>query len=277
MKKAILWIISVSLFVACDTMWLKPTRMPYWNFHTKGYPWQDYDIAWEQDTLRAVWIKPYEGNKGVFVLFSGNAENMQYTISHNEWILNMGYSLFVYDYPGFGRSTGNPTLEGVRNSSLTFLRFADSVIARQAPELPVIVKGQSLGAGVAAKALGELQTRLHTKPSLFIFDGGFSSYSKMAHHHVVQTWQTWPLQFLVPYLVPAGSDAEAYARTLQIPQLVVGCTQDPVVPFALTVDYFNQVTAQKWMWRDDNCRHVDLYKNDTNAAQRFKAFLESVI
>jgi len=82
------------------------------------------------------------------ILFShGNAGNLSSRNSILNLLTKTGASVFIYDYEGFGKSEGLPTIDGICENGLTVY---DYLIEKQGikPE-SLIVYGESLGTGVA--------------------------------------------------------------------------------------------------------------------------------
>ncbi len=53
-----------------------------------------------------------EKSKGTFLFFHGNAENITSHFLMFHWLPTQGYNYLIFDYPGYGRSTGKPTPRG---------------------------------------------------------------------------------------------------------------------------------------------------------------------
>ena len=67
------------------------------------------------------WLLPAQGeSRGTLLFLHGNAENISTHIRSVWWLPKHGYNVFLFDYRGYGRSEGNPTLDG----SLLDLRAA---------------------------------------------------------------------------------------------------------------------------------------------------------
>lgn len=81
----------------------------------------------------------------------GNAGNLT-TVAHvMPFLQRAGLNVLLFDYRGYGRSEGAPSLSGVVSDALAAARHHDML---RPPELPSIVYGYSLGGAVAAQLVG---------------------------------------------------------------------------------------------------------------------------
>lgn len=101
------------------------------------------------DTIHAWWFPGQPGRSAV--LYShGNAGNLSYRgVACQEWVRETGCSVLIYDYPGYGRSTGRPSEAGCYSAGRAALAWLLHE-QRLSPER-VILFGKSLGGGVAVE------------------------------------------------------------------------------------------------------------------------------
>src|SRR5438046_2313794 len=132
-----------------------PTKEPL-----KSWKPTDYDIP--IDRAEEHWIETPDGEK-LFAWYlrapkpiasavfchgnSGNLTNFAEVMPH---LVNAGYNVLLFDYRGFGKSTGRPSLQGVISDGISAARFHDSIRPR---DLPSILYGYSLGGAIAAQVL----------------------------------------------------------------------------------------------------------------------------
>ena len=69
----------------------------------------DYDEVWF-DTLDGVrihgWSIPGQADMPLVIFFHGNAANISHFVDMVHYINEMGFSTFIFDYRGFGKSRG---------------------------------------------------------------------------------------------------------------------------------------------------------------------------
>jgi len=120
---------------------------------------------------------------------SGWNIGVEYRKSRYEWLLSLGkVRFFVYDYPGYGLSGGDPTPESVYESSLAALRWFEAQAASEmqvggagtgGPEARgagsrVVMLGRSLGGNLATRLVAETVARDSTDAEALASLGGKS-------------------------------------------------------------------------------------------------------
>ncbi|MFZ4858824.1 MAG: alpha/beta hydrolase [Desulfuromonadaceae bacterium] len=83
----------------------------------------------------------------VVICFHGNGEVIDFLPEQFEGFVRLGVGVLLVEYPGFGRSTGNPTEESITETAVAAY---DAVLQRDEvdPER-VVIFGRSLGGGAA--------------------------------------------------------------------------------------------------------------------------------
>jgi pimeloyl-ACP methyl ester carboxylesterase len=130
-------------------------------------PAQRLAIELPDRTLYATWVSSDPSAPAFFVLH-GNGENIAEWRPLQAYLLGKGYSSFVFDYTGFGSSTGRPTVERVDQDAIeAYRRFAElSADARER-----IAFAHSLGTGI----LLDVANRLEPRPSKIVVHGAFTT------------------------------------------------------------------------------------------------------
>ena len=145
------------------------------------------------------------------IYFHGNAE-----LIDEEWHFvrgyhDLGWSVLMPEYRGFGRSGGRPSQQGIRADGT---RFFDRLIER--PDVDsdrVIFHGRSLGGAVAADLAA------HRRPAALVLQSTFTSMGAMAQ------------RFFVPgFLARQPFRTGRVVEDLDVPVLVLHGSGDTVVP-----------------------------------------------
>jgi pimeloyl-ACP methyl ester carboxylesterase len=157
--------------------------------------------------------KPEEGA----VLYShGNGSNLSRISGRAfRWHEPLGRAVLLYDYPGYGKSSGRPSEAGCYEAGEAAFRWL--VEEQKVPEGEVILVGESLGGAIAT----ELATRHAGR--LLVLLGAFTSFPDMA--------QTRFPFFPGRYLVHNRMDNEAKIGQARCPVLISHGTADTVVPY----------------------------------------------
>ncbi|NTV35255.1 MAG: alpha/beta hydrolase, partial [Deltaproteobacteria bacterium] len=110
---------------------------------------------------------------GPVILHShGNAGNISHRLDLVQLFLRRGLSVFLFDYRGFGKSSGRPSETGLYRDGIaawTYLREKEKI----APER-IVLHGHSIGAAVA------IEVALEKKVRGLVIESAFTSTKDMA-------------------------------------------------------------------------------------------------
>lgn len=84
--------------------------------------------------------------KGVVLFFHGNKENVNHYSNYAPYFTGKGYECWMPDYPGFGRSTGELSVDMLEKLALQLYKLARTKYASQ----QIVIYGKSIGTGIAA-------------------------------------------------------------------------------------------------------------------------------
>ncbi len=121
------------------------SRQVPWHF---DQPFEELDIPFNRtDTLNLVKFFPADTvSRGVVLFFHGNRENIGRYARFAPLYTRHGYEVWMPDYPGYGKSTGE-------RSEMLLYRQADQLYKMAAGKFQsdgIIIVGKSLGTGLAA-------------------------------------------------------------------------------------------------------------------------------
>ena len=106
-----------------------------------GMPYEEHRVATEGSHLLSVWYLPATPDRGTVVLSQGAVGQMPCYLFVAKLLTENGWSLVMYDYRGFGLSSGTPSLETLRPDLEAVLDWT-----RERTGLPrVTLMGISLG------------------------------------------------------------------------------------------------------------------------------------
>jgi hypothetical protein len=194
------------------------------------------------------------------ILFShGNSGNL--TIRHHlcRLMLLSGFSVFVYDYQGFGRSTGKPTVEGICSDGAAAFDYL--VGKRGVDPARIVLYGESLGVSVASHLSSIRQCRG------LVLQSGFSSLRTIASEH-------FPLLRIYPKaLFPSPPlDNIEILKASMLPVLLIHGELDRVIPVKHSIDMYHAASGPKRFLRLPGTAHGDLW---TTAEREYVETLSS--
>jgi len=158
----------------------------YFVYHPE--PWQDRDWArlsglpledvWFQaaDGVRLFgWYVEAQADRPVILWCHGNAGTIINRLENLKLLYRLGFSVFLFDYRGYGRSQGRPSEEGLYQDAFGAHDYLTRT--RMIRSERIIIFGRSLGAAVA----GELAVQ---KPAAgLILESAFPSIEAVAKFH----------------------------------------------------------------------------------------------
>ena len=126
-------------------------------FNVKG--WEEAWLESEDgEQLNALLFRA-PGNqpaKGVVLYLHGNQGNLQRWAKHQGAFTRLGYDFFAIDYRGYGKSSGQPSEEGLYFDGEAAYRW----LLKHYPEEKIVLYGRSLGSGVASWLAARRRPRL---------------------------------------------------------------------------------------------------------------------
>jgi uncharacterized protein len=106
-----------------------------------GIAYREYQIPTPNREILRVWHMPIEHATGTVIVSPGNSGSMACYLLTAQLLTKDGYSVVIYDYEGFGGSSGQPALETLKRDLETVL---DWTLA-QTGAAEVTLFGMSLG------------------------------------------------------------------------------------------------------------------------------------
>jgi alpha-beta hydrolase superfamily lysophospholipase len=214
---------GVALSPGCNSVFYQPDAHHYRHL-PPGV--EDVWFASADGTRLHGWFLPAQGTaKGTVVHMHGNAQNLTSHVDFVAWLPAQGFSVFVFDYRGYGESAGGPSRQGVFEDACAALEYV-----RSRPDVDparLLVFGQSLGGAIVTAALGEAGTQGVRGVAV---DSTFGSYIAMGNAAIGGTFLTYPLAWLL--LSDEHAPEYSIAAIAPVPILFLHATHDPVVPLA---------------------------------------------
>ena len=168
------------------------------------------------ETLSGWWL-PAMRERAVLLFLHGNAGNMSDRIESLKVFNRLGFSVLIFDYRGFGNSTGTPTEYGLYEDAETAWRYLTA--SRRIDPMRIVVFGRSLGGGVATHLVQRHSSRL------LILESVFTSIHELTTHH----YPFLPVRWLMKDKFNSISRIHMHQAAAL---LVVHSPDDEIVPYA---------------------------------------------
>lgn len=268
--KFFLAMVLVPLMAGCGHLFYHPTKYQYVEVSKIPVKPQDIEFQLEDQTKIHGWyFKSSDKPKGRILFFHGNAQNITSHFMGLYWMLEHGYDFMIFDYPGYGKSTGSPNQKTTTEAGLQALKWMESL----SPRLPLIVYGQSLGGNIAMYSLSQ-----HKPPEtcLAIVESSFKSYRKVAQRVAASHWFTWILQPLAWLVMSDKYSAKNHiAQISPTPLLVIHGDQDNIVSIKNSEDIYAAASDPKDFWVVLHTRHIETFHGPQRNELR-KRLLENI-
>ena len=191
------------------------------------------DVSFQRADGKALhgWLIPAPDARFTILFCHGNAGNISGRLESIRLFHDLGLSVFIFDYAGYGQSQGRPSEYGTYRDA----RAAWEYLTRERKVRPrdIILFGRSLGGAVAI----ELAT--HVNPGALIAESCFTSAVELGAR--VYPWL--PVRFLAR----ARYDSASRVGEIVIPKLFVHSLEDEVVPYGMGRRLFNRAAKPKTM------------------------------
>ena len=162
------------------------------------------------------WFIPANESKGIILMCHGNGGNISYRMDTIRIFNQLGLSMFIFDYRGYGRSGGKPKEKGTYADAEAALHWI--TVNRDVLPQEIIIFGRSLGGAIAAWLAKEYT------PKTLILESAFTSVPDMG----VQMYPWLPVRLLSRFKYSTID----YLKAVKCPVLIVHSPEDDITPYS---------------------------------------------
>lgn len=180
-----------------------------------GLTFDDMQLATKDGESIHAWRVRATDPRGALVLCHGNAGNIEGRLDQARAFVAMGFDVLLFDYRGYGGSSGTPSEEGLYLDAEAAL---EALLAAGYRPNQIVAYGESLGGAVAIEL-----ARRHPVGALVVEDT-FTSMGDMAAD--VYPWL--PVRLLLRYRFASIEKVGA----VSVPFLVIHSPVDDLIPFS---------------------------------------------
>ena len=259
------------LFVSQPYFIFKPTRTFQKNPEFYNIKYQNVYLpvtgSSGNDVIHGWWIPSQRRNLGTLLYLHGNSLNIGSNITQAYRFHQMGFSVFLIDYRGYGKSKGNfPSESQVYQDAQiawNYLVKQKQIIANQ-----ILIYGHSLGGAVAI----DLALK-HPEAAGLIVHNSFTTMQQMAE--LDPYLRIFPVNLILRYRF----DSITKVKSLQMPVLFVHGTADAMIPKTMSKNLYAAAPEPKQLLLVPGAKHNngDLFFNNREYRQTIKSFARSVL
>ena len=248
MPKNIVYIIIAVLFLLGYLRYFEYKSL-YFPMEDLEYTPADISLSYSDEYITTgdgmklnAWLIPAKDSRFTLLFCHGNGGNISHRINKIEILNSLGVSVFIFDYRGYGRSTGRPSERGLYKDALAAYEYL--VSEKKISPDRIILYGESLGGAVAT------HLALERPVEALITESAFTSTPDIAR-------ELYP--FFPTFFISSRFDTLAKIKDIRVPKLIMHAKEDDIVPFNHSVRLFNASSEPK--------RHVVLEGSHNDSHQ----------
>ena len=193
------------------------------------------------------WLVPGKADMPMVIFFHGNAANISHRVDNLKYFNGLGFSTFIFDYRGFGKSQGQVAREeDLYEDAKSAFNY---LCGRGWSSSQMIYFGRSMGAAVA------LQLGLEFPPAVVVLECPFTSMSEIA-------WHTAPVSYALFgwWALEARFDNINKIEKLSTPVAIFQGDADHIVPVEMAERLFQRANDPKAFYLIAGGGHSDLFQ-----------------
>lgn len=275
MSQKLLWILwglpLVIYLTICLLLYVGQTRLIFQpDSRIKSTPQKyglDYQDVWidvEQDQVHGWWIPHTQASAPVILYFHGNASNNGDVTDMAAVFHDLGLSVLLVDYRGYGKSSSVfPNESRVSEDAIAAWNYLTN--QRQIKAANIFVYGHSLGGAVAIELASQ-----HPEMAGLITEGTFTSIQALAKRN--QFLRIFPLN----WIISQRFDSIEKVKSLQTPMLTIHGAKDKTIPVAMADELFAARSEPRQLVIIPQAGHTNVHEvNDQNYFHSFNQFIQT--
>ncbi|WP_207514437.1 alpha/beta hydrolase [Longitalea luteola] len=208
-------LIGIAIYYGQDKLLFHPQPVTAQSQYSFPFPYKEVNIPWSKESniniIQFPTTQPQA--KGVVLYFHGNKQNITRYAKAAPAFTSRGYEVWMIDYPGFGKSTGDFTEQRLYDWALVFYKLAQAKYSKDS----IIIYGKSMGTGIAA----QLATIRDCKT--LILEAPYYSFPS-----IIGSWlPIYPLNKMIHFKLPTWQ----YVKEVTNPIVIFHGTSDYTIPY----------------------------------------------
>jgi uncharacterized protein len=208
-------VVGIALFFLQDMILFHAEKLAKDHVFKFNVPFEEIKIPFnEMDTVDMVQFFPEDSvRRGVVLYFHGNKQNIERYAKFATAFTKNGYEVWMEDYPGYGKSSGERTEQKLYRQALRIQKMAMDKYGKDS----IIIYGKSFGTGIAAYVASQTHCkRLILETPYYSIPDVFATYAFI-----------YPTQKMITYKIPTHE----YLQSVNCPVTIFHGTNDWVIPY----------------------------------------------
>ncbi|TCK17916.1 hypothetical protein DFR30_1170 [Thiogranum longum] len=182
---------------ACTNVIFQPSHEQFIDPGQIGVPVDELFIK-SGDAVLHGWHLPASAPiRGTVLFLHGNGQNVSAHLGATYWLPKHGFEVYMFDYRGYGQSTGTPDIDGVQKDAGNMLAWTARESCLHGHKLTVL--GHSFGASLAIYATASYPQKQRLNGLISV--SAFSDYREISRDALSRHWFTrlfkWPLSLTI--------------------------------------------------------------------------------
>jgi uncharacterized protein len=219
------------------------------TFNIDPYQLHDVTLQSEDGTELDAWFLERDDANATVVYLGGTGFLMVTSRTLIEAYREIPVNILLLDYRGYGRSSGTPSVEGLKTDARVAYSYARS--GAPSPQETIVVHGHAMGSFLAAMLAEEESV------AAYIMESPITEVNQWTRRLV--PWIARPfVRFRIDQPIQEQSNVERVER-ISIPVLFTGGAFDDVTPFRMAGELYEASgSSQKRLVEIAGAKHTDL-------------------
>ena len=214
---AILYVLLCVVFFAIQPLVLyQPSYEIHRTPNNISLDFKNVTLASGQADNISAWYVPARNERGTVLFCHGNAGNMADRLYSIQQFHKLGLSVLIFDYNGYGLSSGKPSEENTYQNALAGWEYLTK--EREISPGRIVLFGRSLGGAVAVWLAEQVNAKA------LIIESTFTSVPDTGKHYFPFS----PVRALCRY----DYNSLRRIKKIRLPILVIHSRNDDVIPYA---------------------------------------------
>ena len=194
-----------------------------------GLEYDEVRITTEDSVTITGWYIPHPASRKTLLFLHGNAGNISHRLDSLQIFYQLGLSVLIIDYRGYGESEGSPTEHGTYLDAEAAWKYL--INERKLSPEQIIVFGRSLGGAIATWLARQYQ------PAGLIIESTFTSIVDMGKKY----YPYLPVNLIARIRYPSLENIDK----IYCPKLFIHSIDDEIIPYAMSQQFFDKANTPK--------------------------------